>query len=283
MAYAQLQMGINKYPYPNRLSGCVNDLANWSNVCKGYDYKPNSNNRLPDSYGTAKNFRNGLKALLQRREPFVVVQYSGHGTTAFDVSGDEMGGVDQAIVPVDFNKAGLVLDDELGAFGEAIAKAGKRGLIILDSCYSGNSSFGFMATAKRIVGVKQNTPRSLPFGQMTEEIAEVTSKAVAGLSKKPKPYRIPADVPNVWLLQSELIFIEMARDNETAADAYIASERKYNGAGTYALCYAWRKLGKFATYLSVAAEANSWLVTNGYDQRIQLEGRAEYLGLPFLT
>lgn len=43
----------------------------------------------------------------------IFLHYSGHGTKVKDVSGDEDDGYDEALVPLDFKHAGIILDDEL--------------------------------------------------------------------------------------------------------------------------------------------------------------------------
>jgi metacaspase-1 len=43
----------------------------------------------------------------------VFLHYSGHGTKVRDLNGDEDDGYDEAMVPLDFNRAGMILDDEL--------------------------------------------------------------------------------------------------------------------------------------------------------------------------
>lgn len=282
-AYAQLQMGINKYPAPNALSGCRNDLLNFTATCRGYGYKPVSNNALVDRHGTAANFRNGLQALLRRTEPFVVVQYSGHGTSVDDISRDEQ--TDQAIVPVDFATRGLILDDEFGAFAERCAEEGKRGLFILDSCYSGKSSFGWLAATARLLGSKESRSRELPPGAIGDESISASRFAAKTLKLASRDAeRTPAvNLPNVWLTNTPLIFLEMARHDETASDSWIPATKRFEGAGTNATCLAWRELGKYASYLRVIELANEILSKRGEAQRIQIEGRWESLQLPFMT
>ena len=68
---------------------------------------------------------------------YILVYYSGHGTSIPDVDGDESDGYDEAIVPYDFDWSDptLILDDELRAVF-ARSRTGK-GAVIFDSCNSG--------------------------------------------------------------------------------------------------------------------------------------------------
>jgi uncharacterized caspase-like protein len=69
---------------------------------------------------------------------YILVFYSGHGTSIPDVDGDESDGYDEAIVPFDYewgNDPTLILDDELRAVF-ARSRTGK-GAVIFDSCNSG--------------------------------------------------------------------------------------------------------------------------------------------------
>jgi len=43
----------------------------------------------------------------------IFLHYSGHGTKVRDTSGDEDDGYDEALVPLDFQTAGIILDDEM--------------------------------------------------------------------------------------------------------------------------------------------------------------------------
>jgi hypothetical protein len=67
------------------------------------------------------------------------LHYSGHGTSVQDSSGDESDKKDEAIVPVDYNDAGLIMDDDLY---EAIVKPLPQGafaVCLFDCCHSGSA------------------------------------------------------------------------------------------------------------------------------------------------
>ncbi|TFJ80379.1 hypothetical protein NSK_008286 [Nannochloropsis salina CCMP1776] len=65
--------------------------------------------------------------------------FSGHGGTARDLDGDEVDNFDETILPVDFESAGQILDDEIHAILVAPLPAGVRLTSVFDSCHSGSA------------------------------------------------------------------------------------------------------------------------------------------------
>lgn len=66
--------------------------------------------------------------------------YSGHGTHVRDLNGDELGGRDQALCPLDYQRAGLIIDDDLRKHLVDPLPAGSQLRAILDCCHSGSIS-----------------------------------------------------------------------------------------------------------------------------------------------
>jgi hypothetical protein len=67
----------------------------------------------------------------------VELDWSGHGTTAKDRDGDETDPWDEAICPDDFQRTGLIVDDQLYELAAPAFARGVRVVLKLDSCYSG--------------------------------------------------------------------------------------------------------------------------------------------------
>jgi hypothetical protein len=67
----------------------------------------------------------------------VELDWSGHGTNARDRDGDEHDRLDEAIVPDDFQRSGVIVDDQLYALDAPAFARGVRVVFKLDSCYSG--------------------------------------------------------------------------------------------------------------------------------------------------
>lgn len=63
--------------------------------------------------------------------------YSGHGGQTPDLDGDEVDGYDEVIFPVDFQKRGHIVDDEMHDIMVKPLPIGCRLTAVFDSCHSG--------------------------------------------------------------------------------------------------------------------------------------------------
>lgn len=110
---------------------------------------------LKDEQATKEGMLGAFNELLSKvsEGDEVVIHYSGHGHQIFDDSGDEIDGLDEALVCFDapmkmtegYTGANHFRDDELGAIVEQFRiKLGKDGhlLLFLDSCHSGTGTRG---------------------------------------------------------------------------------------------------------------------------------------------
>ena len=118
-----LLIGINYTGTKSKLKGCVNDVYN-IRCCLldklGYE---NKNIVLMTDYSrsdlqpTKKNILEQLHFLIYRANQAgnaeVWIHYSGHGTSVYDISGDESDNYDEAIVPMDYLTSGYIIDDTL--------------------------------------------------------------------------------------------------------------------------------------------------------------------------
>ena len=138
-------VGINDYlnSQVNDLNWCVNDAEGIKQALIDAGWDENNITLLVDDNGstnaTKNNILNALSGMIQKADAddFILFYYSGHGTQVTDQNGDEADGIDEAIVPVDFdgNSASLILDDELGElFSQSKTQ---KGVFIFDSCFSG--------------------------------------------------------------------------------------------------------------------------------------------------
>ena len=67
----------------------------------------------------------------------VFMHYSGHGGRVRDTSGDEDDGYDETLIPVDFERAGQITDDELF---KVLVQPMPKGVLVtslMDCCHSG--------------------------------------------------------------------------------------------------------------------------------------------------
>lgn len=133
-------IGCNYKDTPNELRGCLNDVnyiynmikANYT-VTKMTDNIENIDLALRP---TRDNIISVLTSLISQTitGDVLLVTYSGHGTSEYDVNNDEKDAIDECIVPCDFN---IILDDEFYAIIQLNMKPDTTLIMLSDSCNSG--------------------------------------------------------------------------------------------------------------------------------------------------
>lgn len=137
-----LCVGINHYPTAP-LNGCVADVKAWASMFRSLGFEEPI--LLLDARATRAAIIESLTSLVTSSRPgdVIVFQYSGHGTTVPDVSGDEQGGdtsdTDEAICPYDFAEGRLLIDDDIGAIFNGLP-SGVNLTCFMDCCHSGTIS-----------------------------------------------------------------------------------------------------------------------------------------------
>lgn len=141
-------IGINYFGQESELKGCVNDSNNFLNFVQGtFGGNIASSVQLIDSlsalntlYPTLANIQTALRDQIQicveKNITHLWVHYSGHGSQERDRSSDESDGLDETLVPVDYDTAGLIADDWL--LSEFINKIPSTVNVfcIIDACHS---------------------------------------------------------------------------------------------------------------------------------------------------
>lgn len=271
---AALFVGINKYPEPNRLAGCVPDIKSltpWFVQNRGLALK--YSHTLLDASATRANIIGGLQWLAFQNADTSLFVYSGHGAQVPDLDGDEEDNLDEAIVPVDFQRAGLITDDVLQR--EYLKfPLGSKLVIHFDSCHSGNSDRSFSQAISDVFykAVGKQKPRFIRPDRISEEALEATHDGPAARWRK-----LPEET------KRDVILLAGCRDSQTSADAYISRAVGYRGAFTYYTEQAIRTLGSNATYQQVSAETQRLLGARGYSQVPPLKGPAEWLSAPIYS
>ena len=132
-----LCVGIDSYP-TSPLSGCVRDAQAWEAVLRELRLEVTT---LLDSNATRQRVLDALAALVTSARPgeAVVFQYSGHGTQAADLNGDESDRYDEALVPIDYQSGALLLDDDLADIYRQLP-GGAVLTLFMDCCHSGTNS-----------------------------------------------------------------------------------------------------------------------------------------------
>lgn len=274
MTKAALLIGIDNYRGAP-LRGCVNDVRAWLEILtERLGVAPQDTYTLIDRQATRANILAGLQWLAAQGADTAYVFFSGHGTRIPDRDGDEARrpggtGFDQALVPVDYARNGLVLDDDLAAIYWTFSPE-TRLVVHLDSCYSARSERGVATRAEEIYDrhVRRRVSRALPARLLPAEMVlreQVRRETRRGV--------VPA--------RKNLILISGCRDFETSSDAYLAG--KYQGAMSYHVARAIDALGPAATYQQIIEEVRRGLAGDGFPQVPQLTGPAHWLRLPAYT
>lgn len=165
-----LLIGINyKGHKQGELDGCVNDAKMMRNYLLNNGYSPEADSMRmlvdescpeQDALPTADNIVNGMNWLVGGALPgdSLFLHYSGHGGQAVDSSGgDEEDGMDETLVPLDYQDAGQIIDDTIYQLLVAPLPRGVNLVCVFDCCHSGtilDLPFIFSATAENVAAVK---------------------------------------------------------------------------------------------------------------------------------
>jgi hypothetical protein len=204
MSKIALLIGINYHGTSAELSGCINDINNVKKVLmKVYNYKEENIDCLTDDTTTKPTKGNIIakfNELIYRSNNENVseiwIHYSGHGSYMKDNNGDEKDQQDECLVPLDYNKSGLIRDDVVNKTLDGISKD-VHVIAVVDACHS-------------------ETMFDLPYKYIsgTKHVIENTDNKII----------------------SNCIMISGCKDNQTSADAYnINNSREFSGAMTTAL------------------------------------------------
>lgn len=131
-----LCVGIDDYPGMNALRGCVNDTNTWRNALAavGFDVLPPLWNQDATHEGILSHLRELVTTA--KHGDVLVFHYSGHGVELSDTDGDEEDGTEEALVPIDFENGGFLLDDDVRAVLDLLPE-GVNLTAFIDCCHSG--------------------------------------------------------------------------------------------------------------------------------------------------
>ena len=177
-ARTALCIGIDAYPDPQTLYGCVNDSRQWGELFGALGYTVTSlHNEAATRDAITKTLAKSVKAL--RAGDIFLLQFAGHGTQFPDDSGDEPDGKDEALCPVDMMTAGFIRDDEIRVIMNRIPD-GARVIAFIDCCHSSSMA--------RAAGASTIPPGSRARAiTPTADMIEVHQRTRKG-GKAPKPH-----------------------------------------------------------------------------------------------
>ena len=139
-----LVIGINYVGSKGELFGCHSDAKNMVDFLKtdqGFEDE-NITILMDDGHHKSPTYRNIMRAFREiagqsNSGDTVLIHYSGHGGRVKDKTGDENDGYDETIIPVDYFRAGQIIDDDINF---DLVRKMKKGVLVtamMDCCHSG--------------------------------------------------------------------------------------------------------------------------------------------------
>lgn len=230
-----LLIGINYLNNPNaRLNGCIEDIKHIQNMLMdAYSY-PTENivvlrDDMPAKMPTKQNIVLALQMIAAVSAPNdeIWVHYSGHGTQLRDQNRDEADGLDEAIVPVDYPTAGMIVDDDLFNIVKSIKC---RAFLVFDSCHSGS-----------VCDLQYS------INYVNGSFAKTTSS-------------------NKMISNPNIVVMSGSRDSQTSADAFDRNTNEFGGALTMSLAGALRKNKHSVDIMKLYNDVCYDLLKNKYEQ-----------------
>lgn len=249
-----LTIGINYLSLPDgqgRLSGCINDSETIISVLKEvFRFDDTQICRLRDDRANMMPTKANILASMQwltqgaASGDELFLHYSGHGGQVKDTSGDEVSGMDDTLIPCDFQSAGQITDDELYSLVVEHLPKGCRLWVVLDCCHSG-------------------TALDLPYkAQLSPDGRRKRCARVR------TPFRRPSGRPVSQASEAEVIMLSGCKDDQTSADISSASiVQRASGAMTTAFR---QVISPTITCEDLLAGMCNFLKRNGFAQVPQL-------------
>ncbi|KAF5093875.1 hypothetical protein D0Z03_002260 [Geotrichum reessii] len=276
-----LLIGINYIGSKQQLKGCINDVKNIKEFLQKHGYKDEdmvvlTDDQSPQSQPTRANMLRGMQWLVKDAKPndSYFFHYSGHGGLTEDVSGDEDSGFDDVIYPVDFEKEGHILDDEMHEIMVRRLPQGVRLTALFDCCNSGTAlDLPYFYSTKGLIKepnmLKEagegllSAYQSYQSGDIQGVVSQVTnvfnrvSRGNEGYEEAKKTKTSPSDV----------VMFSGCKDDQTSADTFA------DGQPTGAMSHAFVKIMTDTpnqSYLTMLQNMRKLLEEGKYSQKPQL-------------
>ncbi|KAF2678809.1 peptidase C14 [Lentithecium fluviatile CBS 122367] len=296
-----LLIGINYTGSAHELKGCHSDV---DNVAEFLGYKGYSNNHRdrvilsdnpavePDSpyYPTGHNMLAAMDWLVSEPNCTLFLHYSGHGGQIRDVDGNRSTGLDDSLVPVDWEERGQISSTVLHEHLVTRMKGGCTLFILLDCCHSGSAvelPFVYRSDADGQISLLDNLRKgaqlvgeaqSLISGGLSFDKAGEARELLAGATSFFRGLKHGVEGEEEGLQEGEfedqyghegrmVTMFSGCRDDQTSADARIEGES--TGAMTWAFLQVLKKEGS-PTYAQTLQMTRKLLDESNYTQIPQL-------------
>lgn len=302
-------IGINYKGQKGELRGCVNDVVNIKNFFESHypldeimvltdDKKAEPETQYTP---TRKNILASFRWLIKGAKPgdSLLLHYSGHGSKVRNQDGTEASGYDQTLVPVDFESAGQILDDDVHDVLCRKLPKGVRLTAIFDCCHSESiMDLPFVYNVNGDLDIIENNKN--------ESIATLVSAGTRYLldgNKKKAAKTIKNELTNLFKgvaigggdsaqtnaarakmieqnqTKADIIMFAGCKDDQTSADTQVQGQA--TGAMSYALIHVLKKKRRDITYTELLREMRQ-ILENKYTQVPQMSaGRKLILDSPF--
>jgi hypothetical protein len=243
-----LLIGINYIRHQRgQLRGCINDVHTISEFLSRYGFN-GANVRVltddqqdPTKQPTKENILRDIRWLTggAAAGDSLFFHFSGHGGQVKDLNGDEEDGMDETILPVDYDKAGQIIDDVLHDMLVKSLPIGCKLTSLMDCCHSGTgldlpyvhslSGSSFSTGHSGTAGV---TTTSKIKAKAKKKIISTITSAIIGQTGGHSSSSAGATCGDCYLYSG-------CRDDQTSADT--SFNGKPQGAMTYAFTQALTK------------------------------------------
>lgn len=231
-----LLIGINYKNTESQLNGCINDVLNIKNtLINKFNYHPNNIILLTDDTYKKPTINNILYSIYQllikcyrnRNINEVWFHYSGHGSYLDDTNNDEQDNKDECIIPLDYERNGIITDDILYKYFRWFPSRVNI-ISIFDCCHSG-------------------TIMDLEYKYNYEE-----NKLIKENNKR---------------MDSKILCFSGCKDNQTSMESLNFYENgKYNGVLTSTLIMILEKNNYNISIINLLYEIKKYILENNFEQ-----------------
>ncbi|KAJ9069947.1 Ca(2+)-dependent cysteine protease [Entomophthora muscae] len=241
-------IGINYTGTENELQGCINDANNIAEFIKthyGFITKGTvilTDDGHGDGLPTKENILKAMRWLVEDAGPndSLFFHYSGHGDRQWDEDGDEADGFDEIILPLDYEKKGVITDDKMNEIMVRPLPKGCQLTAIFDCSHSGSAldlpyiynEQGKLSKFVPELNIQPHTTKESGFRRFINRLCRKKSKSVTKVSRIIE-FPNDANVPEKGSL-GDVVLLSSCRDSELSVDAKVNLSQR-TGLLTYAV------------------------------------------------
>jgi len=240
-----------------------------------YGFPENDISVITDYDATKANIQSGLEDLIGGAVAGDVLyfHFSGHGSNVPDQDGDEADGRDEIYCPTNLDWTDPLRDDWVRDLLDTLTD-GVNLTFVTDCCHSGSITRAIAPPDAIKIERYLPCPRDI----WAKESGRNLSGTIRSKRRSLNYSSAKTDVKDVELTE---VLITGCRADQTSADAFL--EGVYQGALTHSLVTALRHADGQLTYRELHQKVLQRLLSGGFNQTPQLEGRHVHFDAEFLT